>query len=47
MEGRVDVSFDDFKSSWLEFVTEGAPTTVQLGQRFANKIISQWLDIDE
>jgi hypothetical protein len=41
------VSFEDFKSSWLDSITAGNPTTVQLGQRFADKIVSQWLDIDD
>ena len=43
----MDVSFEDFKASWLESITAGNPTTVQLGQRFAEKIVSQWLDIDD
>ena len=41
------VNFEGFKTSWLEPITEGNPTTVQLGQRFAHKIVSQWLDIDD
>jgi AIPR protein len=43
----MDVSFEDFKVSWLDPIISGNPTTVQLGQRFAHKIVSQWLDIDE
>jgi hypothetical protein len=43
----MDVSFEDFKASWLDRVISGNPTTVQLGQRFAHKIVSQWLDVDE
>ena len=43
----MDVSFEDFKASWLESITVANPTTVQLGQRFAHKIVSQWLDIDD
>jgi hypothetical protein len=43
----MDVSFEDFKASWLESITAGNPTTCQLGQRFAHKIVSQWLDIDD
>jgi hypothetical protein len=46
-EVGVDVSFEDFKASWLESITAANPTTVQLGQRFGNKIVSQWLDIDD
>ncbi|NKL44757.1 abortive phage resistance protein [Rhizobium leguminosarum bv. viciae] len=40
------VCFENFKVEWLNTVTDGEPTTVQLGQRFAHKITSQWLDID-
>ncbi|MBY3333977.1 AIPR family protein [Rhizobium laguerreae] len=40
------VSFEIFKAEWLNSITEGEPSTVQLGQRFAHKIVSQWLDID-
>lgn len=43
----MDVSFKDFKDTWLDSVTADDPTTVQLGHRFANKIVSQWLDIDD
>ena len=41
------VSFEDFKASWLESVTADDPTTVQLGQRFAQKVVSQWLDTND
>lgn len=41
------VSFEDFRSSWLEDVQAGSPSTVELGRRFALKIISQWLDASE
>jgi hypothetical protein len=40
-------SFEDFRESWLDSVREGTPTAVQLGHRFAHKIVSQWLDLDE
>src|ERR1700686_5193318 len=43
----MDVSCEDFRASWLDSITVGNPTTVQLGQRFADKIVSQWLDIDD
>ena len=43
----MDASFEDFKASWLDLITAGSPTTVQLGQRFADRIVSQWLDIDD
>ncbi len=41
------VSFEQFKSEWLTEIAAGSPSTVQVGQRFANKIVSQWLDIDD
>lgn len=41
------VNFEDYKSTWLEPISEGTPSTIQLGQRFAHKIVSQWLDIDD
>jgi hypothetical protein len=41
------VSFEVYKAAWLESITSDNPTTVQLGQRFAHKIVSQWLDIDD
>lgn len=43
----MDVTFNDFRASWLESIAVGNPTTVQVGQRFANKIVSQWLDLDD
>ena|SRR6516225_3433455 len=36
--------FDVFLAEWLEDVTQGMPTTTELGNRFAHKIIAQWLD---
>jgi len=44
---RPEVSFDDFRDQWLESVRAGDPSTVQLGNRFASKLVTQWLDIDE
>jgi len=41
------ISFDDFRNEWLEEVKDGNPTTVELGNRFARKLITQWLDLDE
>lgn len=40
----METTFEQFKHEWLQSVKEGAPTTVQLGNRFAHKIITQWLD---
>ena len=41
------VSFDDFCSEWLADVCAGNPSTVELGRRFARKLLTQWLDIDD
>ncbi len=38
------ISFDQFKEQWLEDVKAGNPNTVQLGNRFSRKLVSQWLD---
>src|ERR1043165_65483 len=41
------ISIEQFTHEWLEDVKQGNPTTVQLGNRFARKLITQWLDLDE
>jgi hypothetical protein len=41
------ISINEFRNEWLEDVTRGDPTTVDLGNRFARKLITQWLDLDE
>jgi hypothetical protein len=42
----VDVSFDEFRNEWMQSVRANNPNTVQLGNRFAHKIITQWLDVN-
>lgn len=39
-------SFAAFKDAWLEDVNADSPSTVALGNRFANKIVAQWLEVD-
>jgi hypothetical protein len=41
------VDFESFRTSWLQSVQQGAPSTVELGRRFALKLITQWLDASE
>ena len=41
------VSFEAFRVQWLEDIQGGSPSTVELGHRFAHKILTQWLDIDD
>lgn len=41
------IEFDAFLESWKESVKAGNPSTVELGRRFAQKLITQWLDASE
>ncbi|CUJ34014.1 AIPR family protein [Achromobacter xylosoxidans] len=41
------IGFEDFRRSWLEDVQAGNPSTVELGRRFALKLVTQWLDTSE
>ena len=40
------ISFEDFRAQWLEEIQSDSPSTVELGHRFAHKILVQWLDIE-
>lgn len=42
-----DISLAEFKDAWLESVEAGTPSAVELGRRFAHKLICQWLQIDD
>ncbi len=37
----------DFTQEWLSDVQAGKPSTVELGRRFAQKLVTQWLDVSE
>lgn len=39
-----EISFEQFKSEWMQSIQADNPSTVQLGNRFAHKLITQWLD---
>lgn len=41
------VEFEQFHKSWLESITQGSPSTRELGKRFALKLVTQWLDTSE
>ena len=41
-----EVSFEQFRHEWMSDVQAGNPSTVMLGNRFAHKILTQWLDVD-
>jgi hypothetical protein len=40
------MSYEEFKEEWLKEVSEGSPSTVELGNRFSRKILGNWLDFN-
>ncbi len=40
-------SFEEFREQWLEDVRTDSPSTIELGRRFAHKLLTQWLEIDD
>jgi hypothetical protein len=42
-----DLTLDAFEQEWLLDVTEGDPSTIELGRRFSHKLVSQWLNFEE
>ena len=43
----IETTYEQFKKDWLDGILGDTPSSVQKGQRFARKILSQWLDFDE
>lgn len=43
----VQPDFQAFLAAWRESVVAGDPSTIELGRRFAHKIVTQWLDAPE
>ncbi|MBA7469631.1 hypothetical protein ES707_04904 [subsurface metagenome] len=41
-----EITFEAFREQWLADVQQGNPSTVELGRRFAHKLLTQWLDIE-
>jgi len=41
------VTFEQFREEWLADIRSGNPSTVDLGNRFSHKILTQWLDISD
>lgn len=41
------VKFEEFEAQWLEEIRAGDPSTTVLGNRFAQKIIRDWDDVDD
>lgn len=42
-----EVSFKEFAQTWVGDVLEGDPSSIEKGERFARKLITQWLDLTE
>lgn len=47
MNNQDVIPFDAFREQWLEDVRAGRPSNVELGRRFAHKLIGQWADADD
>ena len=41
------IAVTEFRNEWLTDVRDGEPSTTALGNRFARKLLCQWLDIDD
>ena len=41
------ITFGAFREQWLADVQQGKPSTVEIGRRFAHKLIRQWRDVDD
>jgi hypothetical protein len=42
-----DISFEIFEAEWLTEIKTGKPSTIELGNRFSRKLITQWLEVSE
>jgi len=40
------ISLEEFEEQWLEEILEGSPSSIQKGQRFAEKLLRDWHEID-
>jgi len=40
------VTFETFREQWLSDIQSGNPSTVELGRRFAHKLLRDWLDVE-
>lgn len=40
-------SFEEYRAEWLRELQIENPSTTELGHRFARKLVTQWLDIDD
>lgn len=42
-----DLTFEAFEEEWLADIIAGNPNTIELGNRFSRKLVSQWLEFGE
>lgn len=42
-----ELSLDAFEKEWLTDVLDGNPSTIEVGNRFSRKLVTQWLEIGE
>lgn len=42
-----DLTFEAFEKEWLADIIAGSPNTIELGNRFSRKLVSQWLEFGE
>lgn len=42
-----ELTFDAFEKEWLVEIQAGHPNTVELGNRFSRKLVTQWLEIGD
>lgn len=47
MPEQVLSDYNAFRDQWLQDVTVGSHSTTDLGHRFARKLLTHWLDVDE
>ena len=47
MVATESVDFEAFREQWLSDIDKGDPCTIELGRRFAHKLVQQWRDIDD
>jgi hypothetical protein len=41
-----EIEFDKFLEQWLVDIQQGNPSTIELGRNFAQKLVTQWLDVE-
>ena len=47
VENQDEITFEEFRDEWLSEFTEGDLSPFEKGQRFALKLVTQWLGVTE